>query len=335
MLQLRTSLTALAPGLLLVTGLTGLSYLLVRVPGLGVLGPLVLALLIGLAMRAAVGLPRAAAAGATFSAKTLLRIGIVLLGVRLEFGLLLQVGPAVLLGSLLVVTLGVFGIERLGRLAGLPRGLRLAIAVGTSICGASAILAAVPTARIGDEEAGASVGIISVLGTIGVLLFSLASSLLEPGEQLYGLLVGFTLHEVAQVLAAGYVQGTESGDLATIVKLTRVALLAPTLLILGSLLRTPRGAGEEAGRPRLPVPLFLIGFLLVGVLNSLGWIPATLGSWLEAGSLLFTTMAMVGLGLGIDLSVFRRVGTRALAVGAGGFAGLMALMLPYAILVSR
>ncbi|MEX2536327.1 MAG: putative sulfate exporter family transporter [Trueperaceae bacterium] len=329
-----TRLLTLLPGLVLVSGLTVVSYLLATVPGLTVMGPLVVALVVGLAWRAVAGLARPVVAGASFSARTLLRLGIVLLGVRLDFALLVQVGPAVLLGSLLVVSLGIFGIERLGARLGLSRGLRLGIAVGTGICGASAILAAVPATRMNDEEAGVSVGIISVLGTLGVIAFALASTIFDLSDSVYGFLVGLTLQEVAQVLAAGYVPGNEAGDLATIVKLTRVALLAPALLVLSSLL-------GESGRPkrrgfarlRVPVPLFLLGFLAVGALNSAGMIPISLANLMQAGSLLLTTMAMVGLGLGIDLAVFRRVGTSALLVGAVGFVGLVAVMLPYALLV--
>lgn len=356
--QIAPRLRGLVPGLALVAALTGLSYLLAAAPGLSVMGPLVVALVVGLAWRSLAGLPAAAEPGATFAARTLLRVGIVLLGVRLDFALLAQVGPAVLLGSLLVVALGLLGIERLGKLAGLPRGLRLGIAVGTSICGASAILAAVPATRMKDEEAGVSVGIISALGTVGVLVFALSSSVLGPSDRLYGFLVGLTLQEVAQVLAAGYVPGSEAGDLATIVKLTRVALLAPALLVLSALLggaerdapaagnlsadsagdTRQRGAavfGKALARLRTPVPLFLVGFLVVGVLNSIGWIPAQVGSLMQAGSLLLTTAAMVGLGLGLDLAVFRRVGSKALLVGTVGFVGLVAMMLPYVLLVGQ
>jgi uncharacterized integral membrane protein (TIGR00698 family) len=324
----------LLPGLALVALLTAASFLLSTVSALAIMGPLVIALLVGLAWRAGAGLPAASAPGVTFSARTLLRVGIVLLGVRLDFGLLAQVGPAILLGSLLVVTLGILGVERLGRLAGLPRGLRLGIAVGTSICGASAILAAVPSTRMKEDEAGVSVGVVSVLGTLGVLGFALASSAFSPSDRFYGVLVGLTLQEVGQVLAAGYVPGNEAGDLATIVKLTRVALLAPALLVLNILLGGSASAGR-VGRTsfHLPVPLFLVGFLVIGTLNSIGWIPGSLAALLQLGSLILTSAAMVGLGLGLDLAVFGRVGARALLVGALGFAGVVSAALPYALLL--
>ena len=324
----------LLPGLLLVALLTAVSYGLASLPALALVGTLVIALIVGLAWRSLAGLPESLAGGASFAARNLLRIGIVLLGVRLDFGLLLQVGPLVLLGSVAVVTLGLLGIEHLGRAAGLPRGLRLGIAVGTSICGASAILAAVPTARMKEEEAGVAVGIISVLGTVGVLGFALAASLLQPSEQLYGLVVGLTLQEVAQVLAAGYASGTEAGDLATIVKLSRVALLAPTLLTLSWLMGRREGTSPVTGL-RLPVPLFLLGFLAVGALNSLGLIPLAIASVMEAASGLLMAAAMVGLGLGVDLSVFRRVGARAVLVGAAGFIGLVVATIPFAVWVAR
>jgi uncharacterized integral membrane protein (TIGR00698 family) len=326
--------TGLLPGLALVALLTVASFLLSKVPALAVPGPLVVALVVGVAWRAVAGLPGSQAPGASFSARTLLRLGIVLLGVRLDFALLAQVGPAALVGSLLVVALGILGIERLGRLAGLPPGLRLGIAVGTGICGASAILAAVPATRMKEDEAGVSVGVISLLGTLGVLGFALASSLLEPSDRLYGLLVGLTLQEVGQVLAAGYVIGNEAGDLATIVKLTRVALLAPALLVMSLLVGdAARNGRSDHPRPRPAVPRFLLGFLAVGALNSLGWVPSSAADLLQAGSLLLTTAAMVGLGLGLDLTVLRRAGIRALLVGAAGFAGLVVLALLYALLV--
>ncbi len=170
------------PGLFLVAFLTLLAYGAARLPFLSVVGPLVVGLLLGMGWRAVFGLPGQAEAGARFAAKTILKVGIALLGVRLDFLLLAQVGPAVLLG--------LFFIERLGRRLGLSRGLRLALAVGTSICGASAIVAAAPIIGARDEEIGVSVSVISVLGTLLVLAYLAVYRLLEPSGDLYGVLVG-------------------------------------------------------------------------------------------------------------------------------------------------
>lgn len=326
----------LLPGLTLVALLSGLAYAAARLPYLGVIGPLVLGLGLGLAWRAAAGLPPRAEPGARFAAKTLLKLGIVLLGVRLDFALLAAVGPAVLLGNVLVVGLGIWLIERLGRRLGLSRGLRLALAVGTSVCGASAIAAAVPVVGARDEEAGISVSIISVLGVLGVLAYLAAYALFEPPATLYGVLVGSTLQEVAQVVAAGYTPGGATGDLALLVKLARVALLAPALITINLLLRREARQAPQEGAPsaKLPplVPWFLSGFLLVGVLNSLGAFPEGVRAALQFAGLALTVLAMTGIGLGTDLSAWRRLGREALLLGAAGGLILLAIMLPYALL---
>ena len=331
-------LPALVPGLALVALLTLATYLLATVPFLAVAGPLVVALVLGIAWRAVAGMPDAAVPGASFAARTLLRIGIVLLGVRLDFALLVQVGPVILLGNLLVVVLGILAIDRLGAFMKVSNGLRLGIAIGTSVCGASAIVAAIPVIGADGEDASVAVGVISVLGTLGVLAYTFAFVVLDPEPLLYGVLVGSTLQEVAQVLAAGYAPGPAAGDLAILVKLSRVAFLAPALIALSLLMRgrsdAPAAEGGDARRAPL-LPGFLVGFLLVGVIHSLGWIPSPVAGAMELTSLLLTAAAMVGLGLGVDLSVFRRVGGKALVLGTAGFAALVAVMVPFSLVMLR
>jgi len=321
----------LVPGIALVALLTAVSYLLARVPVIRPMGPLVIALFVGMAWRAVAGVPERAAGGVTFAARDLLRVGIVLLGVRLDFGLLVSVGPVVVLGSVMVVGLGVWAITQLGRRMGLAPGMRLAIAVGTSICGASAVLAAASAAGIEEEEAGVAIGIISLVGTVGVVAFTLLANVLHPDPHQYGVVVGLTLQEVAQVIAAGYVPGFEAGDVATVAKLTRVALLAPALFVIGSIVKA-RPVGGSA-RPGLPVPLFLLGFLAMGVISSLGWLTPGLAQLAQSGSLLFTGMAMVAIGLRLDTRQIRSVASGALVVGVVGFVGLIALVVAYLVVV--
>ena len=321
------------PGLALATALTVVAYLAARLPGLGVIGPLVLALLAGLVWRAGIGLPSSAAPGVRFASKTVLKIGIVLLGIRLDFAVLAQVGAAILIADVLVVLLGLASVEWLGRRWGVEPGLRLAIGVGTAICGASAIVAAVPILRASDEDAGVSISVISVLGTLGVFGWVLVANIFSIPIETYGLWVGATLQEVAQVVAAGYTAGNEAGDLALLVKLARVALLAPTLVILSLLLRRRRrndtdAEGVDAPLPPL-VPWFLLGFLAVGVLNSLGVVPPSVQTPVHQASLALTAVAMAGIGLLVDFRAFRNVGRRAVMLGAAGFVLLVGLMTPY------
>ena len=318
------ALRTLPRGLLLTGALALVASLAARLPGLATLGPLGIAMLLGVVWRTTAGLGSTLLPGTTFAARTLLRVGVVLLGVRLDFALLLRAGPRVLLLDLLVVVIGTLAMERFGKLLGLGRGVRLGLALGSCICGAAAIAAAAPIIRATDDDVSVSVGIVSLLGTVGVVGFAVLAPLLGLSVQRYGLMTGATLHEVAQVLAAGAAHGGRALDLATITKLTRVALLAPTLLVVGAVLRRRDIAG--AAGPDRPVrrppllPGFLIGFLVLGALRSVGMVPAPMVPLLQTGSTVLMTAAMAGIGLAVDLRVVRRIGAPAVALAVAGFA---------------
>lgn len=313
---------ALAPGLALTGAIALAATLAARLPGMTTLGPLSLAMLLGVAWRASAGLKAAALPGTVFAARNLLRAGVVLLGARLDFGLLVRAGPRVLLLDLLVVVVGLTAMERIGKALGLGRGVRLGLAVGTCICGAAAVAAAAPIIDASDDDVSVSVGIVSLLGTVGVIGFAVLAPLLGMSLQRYGLMTGSTLHEVAQVLAAGAARGPAALDLATITKLTRVALLAPTLLAIGSLLRrrdARSGSQRRAGRRPPLLPAFLVGFLALGAVRSVGVVP---GSWLpdlQSASTALMTVAMAAIGLAVDLRSVRRIGAPALLLAVVGF----------------
>ena len=323
------------PGLALTGFITAIAYMLSGLPYLNVLGALGIALILGLIWRALFGLPDAAKTGAVFSAKKLLRLGVILLGVRLNFALLVDAGFKVILLDLLIISIGLITMERIGKYLNMPRGLRLAVAIGSSICGASAIAAAAPIVKADDDEVTVAVGIVSVLGTIGVLGYTILAPILQLDIQQYGLMTGATLHEVAQVLAAGAAQGVEALDLATITKLTRVALLAPVLLIVGGILARRSSDEDLTGTKRPPLlPGFLVGFLIVGVLNSLHVFPAGLAKGMQTGSLILTAASMAGIGLGVDFGVLRRIGKPAAIVAVIGFTLLIALAGTYTTLIA-
>ncbi|WP_034385292.1 YeiH family protein [Deinococcus sp. YIM 77859] len=321
-----TSFRSLLPGLALVALLTAGASLLSTLPGLRVLGALGLALLLGLAVRGLFGLPAGVQPGAGYAARTLLRLGVVLLGVRLNFVLFAHAGLRVLLLDLAVIAVGLLSMTWLARRLGLPPGLGLAVAVGSSICGASAIAAAAPVIGADEDEVSVAVAVCSLLGTVGVVGYSLLALPLELGAQRYGLMTGSSLHEIAQVLAAGAAQGDQALDFAMLTKLTRVALLAPVLLLLGGLLRRRQtvSAGTRVARPPL-LPAFLVGFLLVGVVSSAGLLPKPVTRGIQTASLLLTAASMAGIGLGVDFAVLRRLGGPALLVGGLGF-GLLVLV---------
>lgn len=335
------SLSSTLPGLaltafiafaaVLLAGLPGVSTgLFSGVPIIKILGTLGWALVLGIVWRSALGVAAGLKSGVSYSARTVLRLGIVLLGVRLNFAHLASSGLVILALDGLIVLVGIVAVERIGAALGFSRGLRLTLAFGTGICGASAAVAAGSIAGASDEEVSMAVGTVSLLGTLGVLGYIVLREPLGLSPQQYGLLTGSTLQEVGQVIAAASA-GTDSAlDTATLTKLTRVALLAPALLIASSVLRfrdarkVVKADALGAERPPL-VPLFLLGFLAVGTLNSVGAFAPNVSSTLQQLSVLLTTMAMAGIGLGVDLKAVRRVGLKAMMLGAIGFGLLIAL----------
>lgn len=304
--------------------IAGIPNVLLGIAGLKILGILGWALILGIAVRSSLVLPSGSKSGISYSAKTILRLGIVLLGVRLNFSSLLNSGILILFLDALMVLLGILGVNELGKRFGFSKGLRLSLAFGTGICGASAAVAAGSVAGAKDEEVSLAVGTVSLIGTFGVLGFILLREPLGISDLRYGILTGSTLQEVGQVIAAASVNASAL-DTATLAKLARVALLAPALVIASSLLQR-RGAGTAGESPPL-LPPFLLGFLLVGLVNSFGVLPKEVSSLAQTLSIACTATAMAGIGLGVDLKAVRRVGVKALLVGAIGFIGLLAVAL--------
>ena len=360
------------PGLSLVFVLTLAAYLVSRVPGAGVIGPLVLALLFGVAVGALPSVRRSGVAtgpGARFAAKTLLKVGIVLLGVRLDVRALAEIGPQVAVGSLLGVAAAFLAVEAAGRAWRVPVDLRRAVAIGTAVCGASAIAAALPLLRARAAHASVAIGTISLLGTAGVLGFAAWTALTNVAGATIAILAGATLQEVGHVVAVGATVGGAEGDLALLVKLSRVVLLAPTLVLLGLVMRfeearSVRGASGRArssvgmaslsaaeraatakrdvaaqrddsgnaSRPPL-IPGFVLGFLALGFASSAGWIPAGTASVAALLGTWITAAAMAAIGLGVDLRAAGAIGRPALALGVVGFAALLGTMGTYYLIV--
>jgi len=331
----------LLPGLLWVAALAAAAFGLARLPGAQLLGPLVLALLLGVALRAALRRPPPASVpGVAFAARTLLRLGIVLLGVRLDARALVELGPWVLAGSAVGAAVAFAAIELAGRAWRVPTDLRRLVGIGTAICGASAIAAALPLVRRGPGEpatpggpAPVAIAAISLLGTAGVLAFVVADAVAAWPAALLAALAGATLQEVGQVVAAGATVGGEHAQLALLVKLSRVVWLAPALLALGWWARrtaSPHDAEVARLRARPPlVPGFVLGFLALGVATSLGVVPPPWVAAIALAGTALTAAAMAAIGLGVDAAAIGRAGRQALALGAVGVAALTLAMLAW------
>ena len=313
---------SLLPGILLCVAIALLADRLATFPGLHVLGPLTLALVLGIALRAAAGPLPWSDAGSKLCARPVLRVGVFLMGARLDFALVAKVGPRVLLLDLLLICAGLVGIAWLARAFAVPAKLATLLAVGTSICGASAVVAAGAVTRADEEDVTLAVALCGILGTAGVLFYVLVGPLLPLSMTQLAILCGSTLHEVAQVIAAAFTWGNASGDLGTLVKLARVVMLAPALLALGLLMRGP---GVRYSWKEPPVPWFVIGFIALGIAGSLGGFPGENRAILTAVSIFLMTCAMAAMGLHTQLGMIRRAGARVLYAGLAAFGCMAAL----------
>jgi uncharacterized integral membrane protein (TIGR00698 family) len=305
------SLAAIVPGLvmvgLLATMAFGLRAFFPAIP----LSPLMLAIALGMLWRNLFGVPARASAGITASLKRPLRLGIVLLGLQLTFGHLLEIGAAglALLISCVVLTF-VFTVL-MGRVLRVDSGMTKLIAAGTSICGASAVVAANSVIRGRGESVAYALGVVTLYGTVVMFCFPMLGAMVGLGDQAYGLWVGAAVHEVAQVVAAAFAHGSVAGEYGTASKLARVLMLAPMIILLGQLLAR-RG---NAGAAEVPVPWFAFGFIVMVAVASTGWMS---GSVLAAATFLsqaLLAIAMAAVGLETDLRQIRAEGWRPLALG--------------------
>lgn len=313
--------------MLLPTVLASIAFAAATLPVFNVIGPICVALIFGIIWRVVFGLPENAEAGLKFASRTLLRLGIVLLGARLNFLLVQTVGPKVLAIDLCVIVTAIGGISTVGRALGLPRELAILMGFGTGICGASAVVAAASVARADEESTSLAVGLMGVLGTVGVFFYVLVGPLLGLTHEQLGVLTGSSLHEVAQVIAAASPFGEVGLKLATLVKLTRVVLLAPALVVAGFVFNRGEAGKVKFSLKEPPIPYFVMGFLAIGALNTWGGLYKPVADALIQASVFLMAIAMGGMGLHLDLGMVRRTGWRAVGVGIAGFLTLFGLSL--------
>ncbi|WP_407682108.1 YeiH family protein [Pseudodonghicola flavimaris] len=308
------------PGLGLAMLIAVAAFALRQLPGVGMLSPLILAILIGMGFHNLVGTPAIARPGVAFSLRRVLRAGIVLLGLQLTVQQVLAVGGIGV--ALIVVTLIATFLftSWLGRVLGVDAGLTQLIAAGSSICGASAVIATNTVTRARDEDVAYAVACVTIFGSLSMVLMPLAGGLLQMGPQSFGLWAGSSIHEVAQVVAAAYARGQEAGEFGTIAKLTRVMMLAPVVLTLGALAtRRLRRDGGEASRAAPPVPWFVFGFIAMVGVASTGWLPSGLLSGSATLTSFLLATALAAMGLETDIRKLAAEGLRPALLGAGAW----------------
>jgi uncharacterized integral membrane protein (TIGR00698 family) len=308
---------ALLPGLALAAAIAAAGFGLRQLPGLSLFSPMILAIVTGIGFHNLIGTPKRAKAGVTFSLRRVLRFAIILLGLQLTAAQVAEVG----LRGLSVIALSLFGTflftTWIGGLLGVDRKLTQLIAAGTSICGASAVIATNTVTRAHDEDVAYAVACVTVFGSIAMFVYPLLQGLFHLGPQAYGLWSGASIHEIAQVVAAAFQGGKQAGDFGTIAKLARVMLLAPVVISLGLMAaRRARHAGHGHVGAQPPMPWFIVGFIaLVGV-NSIVTIPADARTVIVTATTFLLSMALAAMGLETDVRKLKAKGLRPLTLGA-------------------
>jgi uncharacterized integral membrane protein (TIGR00698 family) len=270
--------------------------------------------------------------GLDFASRNVLRLGVALLGARITLAQVQSLGGAALALTASAVVLTVLCGMLLARAARQPASFGILTGGSVGICGASAALAiasVLPRHANHERDTVMTVVTVTALSTIAMVLYPLVARGLGFDEHTAGVFLGATIHDVAQVVGAGYSVSTAAGDTATIVKLLRVALLLPVVLAVSFAVRRaglPAGERGSEGAPPL-LPAFLLGFAALVLTNSMGWVPPVVGTALQDTSRWCLVIAIAALGTKTSLGDIARVGWRpvAIIVGETLFVGLFVL----------
>lgn len=330
----------LTPGLLRVAAVVAVAYALhALVPALP---PLALSVGLGM-LTAAVGWwPESAQPGSSFAAKRLLRVGIVVLGFSLSLAQVIDLGVAGMAVVVVVVAVAFASILMVGQLVGVSRDLALLVAAGYSICGVSAIAATEPATDADREEVAYAVALVTLCGTLSIVVLPLLGSALGLAAETFGAWAGAAVHDVGQVVATASVGGAVALQAAVVVKLSRVVLLAP--LVIGLNLARRRatrraadtgasagadaqaGAGEAVRQVPL-LPLFVAGFIAAVAVRSTGLVPDPVLAALAVADDLLLAAALAALGSGVRWAALRQLGGRPLVLGLVAWALVAGLAL--------
>lgn len=310
---------SLAPGLAVVGVLAALAFVLSEWSSFS---PLVVGIALGAVVANVVGAPQVLAPGVRFAGRSLLRVGIVFLGLRLSLGDVAALGVDGLLVVALVVTVTFFGTRWLARSLGIGPDLGLLVATGYSICGASAIAAVNGVVHADEEETAYAITLVTIFGTLSIFVLPFVADRIGLSGAEFGTWVGASVHDVGQVVATASTGDAAAVEAATVVKLTRVVLLAPLVALVSlSVRRRGSAASSETAtdtavdeRPPL-LPLFVVGFLAAMLLRSSGLLSD--GALDAAATIekLLLTLALVGMGMGVRVAAMRRLGARPLVLG--------------------
>ncbi|WP_152347616.1 YeiH family protein [Brevibacterium sp. CFH 10365] len=341
--------TSLLPGLAVAAAATAVAWPISML--LPVLSPLLVAIVLGILLGNLVpDLPETFMPGLNFAAKPLLRLGIVALGAQVVLGDILDLGWLVLVLAAVIVAAGILSAIALAKPLKVDRPLAVLIGSGFGICGAAAVAGVESTLKSKKEDVAAAIGLVVLFGTLMIAIVPGLSTAMGLSPETAGMWGGAATHEVAQVVAIGGIIGPAALEIAVLVKLARVIMLAPTVAVFsyavrraenrapansttetadgsaetsaeagsgassaGSVSTTTKAAPAQGKRPPI-VPLFVVGFLVMAALRTFGLLPefAVTGlSWIQTVCL---AMAMFALGRGVQWRSLKNLGARPIAL---------------------
>lgn len=276
---------------------------------------LIVAIVLGITLTNVIRLPESTMPGITFASKKLLRLGIVFLGLQLVLSDIISLGAPMLLVIVCIVGGGIFSTLLIGRLMKMRAAQVLLIACGFSICGAAAVAGVEGVTDSDEEDVVTAVALVVIFGTLMIPAVPFLGQVLGMSPELNGMWAGASIHEIAQVVAAGGIIGGGALAAAVIAKLARILMLAPVVAVLSVRQRRRGNLNPEAKRPPI-VPLFIIGFLAMILIRSFCNLPQGV---IDAGSMIQTALlsaAMFGLGCGVKIRNLMNVGVRPFILAA-------------------
>lgn len=297
---------------------------------------MLLALLLGMAFNF-LGHDKQCAPGIEFAAKTLLRAGVALLGLRISLGDVVTLGwPPVLMVVIAIAATMLFGAV-VSRMLGFSRQFGILTGGSVAICGASAAMAissVLPNSKDNQRDTLFTVITVTSLSTIAMIFYPLITSFFELDAQQTGMFLGGTIHDVAQVVGAGYNVSEEVGALSVFVKLLRVAMLVPVILLIGLYLRQSKLVDNAESGNKVAVPSFLIGFVVLFALNSTNLVPVIITDAMTDLSAALLVTAIGALGIRTSIGDMLSIGWRPVILVVAETIFIAALVLGFILLLN-
>ncbi len=291
------------------------------------LSPLILGILIGAVVGNTIRdqIPRHWNTGIIYSAKMILKLAIILYGFRITFAQIAGVGLDGFLVDLIMLSTTLMIGSFVGiKLLGMDKETAIMVSAGASICGAAAVIATEPLVKAEAHKTAVAVGTVVLFGTLSMFAYPMVyrTGWIPMDETTFGVYIGATVHGVAHVVGAGEAVGEMAAQTSIIVKMTRVMLLAPTLIVIGSVLNRGKARADGTKTP-LVIPWFALGFVAVAAFNSLGLLADNVVAQINVFDTLLLTMGMTALGIETNVSKVKVVGLTPIYLAAGLFLWLV------------